>query len=399
MTDEAPKTERKLNRDGDKQSLRGVVGDDVDDLDIFGYEVIYTTGEFIIDRDALLEKADEVGIPEWMLPSKTSPHHAFGYATDDLLDGREEVEVEGQRVQYALAKNDSRYSYSVDARVFFPPEMTSSDDGVWREQNLGVIRYENPDEGEPRVRFVDRIDPDKALAPYWGIGEVDGEETTDGLSNYRSREQALKEGSLRARMEALFERHKESHRGKDVNNMTYYLVDQWTDSIRLRDACYFVPANHTYHYDGEVHGIETLIDAFSELYDWLNETAEKPRYAQQTEMNVVEIMDTDRQRDMVERKVQRRLEGMAETMASDIISDLQDDDTMASEVAEEVTDTLDNLRAVAGEYDDLLDGGKKADLKTEQAVKRAVQSSLSSLEGEETELVEAVLDEADEELA
>jgi len=83
MPDEAPnKTDRTLNRSGDPQTLRGVVGDDIEDLDIFGYEVVYTTGDFTVDREALLAKAMDVGIPEWMLPGATAPHHAFGYAID-----------------------------------------------------------------------------------------------------------------------------------------------------------------------------------------------------------------------------------------------------------------------------------------------------------------------------
>lgn len=397
MSDKPPKTERKLDRGGDKQTLRGVVGDDVDDLDIYGYEVIYTTGEFTIGREDLLEKADDVGIPEWMLPSKTKAHRAFGYAIKDLLDDREEFEVEGQRVRYLIDDNDSRYSWSVDARVYYPPELTGDDDGKWQEQSLGVIKYENPDNGEPRVRFIDRIDADKKLAPRWGIGKVDGETVADGLANYDNREAALTEGSLRARMEALFEKHKESHRGKDVNNMVWYLVGIWTDSLKLRDACYFVPANHTYRIDGEELPVVELIDAFAELYDWLDVHAEKPTFAQHTEINVVEIMDTDRQRQMVERKVGDRLEDMADTMAEDVIDHVQDDDTVVSEVVSEVTEALDNLRVMAGEYDDLLDT-EKANLKTERAVKRAVNAALADLDDGQADLVAEVLEETDVEV-
>jgi hypothetical protein len=395
MSDEPTKTERKLGRTGSKQTLRGVVGEDVDDIDIFGYEVIYTTGEFTVDREALIEKAEEVGIPGWMMPSETRPHNAFGYAVDDLLDGREEVEWEGQRVQFVISSNDSRYSQSLDARVYFPPEMTSNDDGRWVQQELGVIKYLNPDEGEPRVQFVDRVDADESLAPLWGIQQKDGKVVKDSLADYDNYQQAVERGSFRARMQGLFEKHKASHRGKDVNNMTYYLVDQWTDSIRLRDACYFVPANHTYTLGGEEHPISDLIDAFSDLYDWLDEAAEKPRFAEQTEMNVIEIMDTERQREMVERKVGERLEGMAADLTETVLDDLQDEDTVASEVADEVSDTLDDLKAVAGEYDDLLDGGRKQDLKVQNAVKRAVRSALGDLDTDEAELVANVLEDTD----
>jgi hypothetical protein len=381
MPDEAPnKTDRTLNRSGDPQTLRGVVGDDIEDLDIFGYEVVYTTGDFTVDREALLAKAMDVGIPEWMLPGATAPHHAFGYAIDDLMAAFGETTVDGQTVTFIADQNDSRYSYSVDARIYFPPEMTDTDDGLWRTEELGVIKYSNPDEGAPRVRFVDRIREGESLRGHWE--------------------------AIRAKMEELYALHKASHRGKDVNNMTYYLTTQWTDSIKLRNACYFVPATHEYSHQGEVKPIGELIDAFTALYEWLDahkhdpasDLVDGPTHAQQTEMNVIEIMDTDRQRKMVERKVAERLDGMAEEMAANAVDALRDDDAVAEEVAAEVSATLEDLRDLAGEYDDLLDGGKKRQLKTENAVERAVTDALGALGAEEADLAAAVIEDADVEV-
>jgi hypothetical protein len=396
MSDEPNKMDRKLNREGEKQTLRGVVGEDVDDLDIFGYELVYTTGEFTIDRDDLMEKCDELGIPEWMRPGETAAHHAFGYSIDDLLDGRQEINLQGDRVRLVLDQNESRYSYSLDARVFIPPEMTSTPDGMWTEEPLGVIKYDNPDGGEPRVEFVDRVDPDKTIATIWGIDETETGVATDGLEDYSSRDAALEKGSMRARMEALFELHRESNRGKDINNMTYYLANQWTDAIRLRDAAYFVPANHTWtDLDNQERPIIDLIDAYRELYGWLNREARKPKYAQATEMSVIEIMDTERQREMVEQKVQRKLSALAEDMAAEVIDDLSDDDTLIEDVTEEVSEALENLRAMAGEYDDLLSGGKKVELKQKKAVERAMKRAMGGLDTDEQELVETVMEEAD----
>lgn len=395
MSDEPNKMDRKLNREGDKQTLKGVVGEDVDDIDIFGYEIIYTTGEFTIDRDDFMAKCDDLGIPEWMRPGETAPHHAFGYAIDDLLDGREEINLQGDRVRLVLDRNESRYSYSLDARIYIPPEMTSTPDGMWTEEPLGVIKYNNPDGGEPRVEFTDRVDPDKTIASIWGISETESGVARDGLDDYSSREAALN-GTMRARMEALFELHKASNRGKDVNNMTYYLANQWTDAIRLRDAAYFVPANHSWvDLEGTERPIVDLLDAFRDLYAWLNQEANKPKYAQPTEMSSIEIMDTERQREMVEQKVQRKLSGLAEEMAEEVIDDLSDDDTLIEDVTEEVNEAMSNLRAMAGEFDGLLDGGKKVELKQKKAVERAMKRALGGLDTDEQELVEKVMEEAD----
>lgn len=391
MTENVSKTDRKLSRTGTVPTLQGIVGESEDtDLDIFGYQIIYTTGDFLVDRAAFVEKAEELGIAEWMLPAKVKPHYAYGRMLDDLLEGREEIrwgadpndpDDDGQRVQFDLRRNDSNYSYTLQASTYYPPEMTNDNEGKWMGQDLGVIRY---DSDSSSLSFIDRIEDDEALYPVWA-DDVNG---------------------FRARAEQLFERHQESHTGKDVNNMTYYLVDYWTDSIRLRDACYFVPATHTYRIDGEQRPIEDLIDGFQALYSWLNRQAfdpdsdvvEKPDGAQKTEMHTIEIMDTDRQREMVESKVREQTEAVARDLAHDVLDRLAEDDVVAEQVAGEVGATLENLRAKVAGYDEIL-GSASAEAKLDNAVRRAVEKALDDLDDDEAELVEAVLDEADAEPA
>lgn len=452
MSDEAPnKTERKLRRTGSKQNLRGVVGDtEADDIEVFGYELVYTTGEFTIDRDTFIEKATDFGIPEWMLPGETMHHNAFGYAMDDLLDAPDmggdlhEIEFDGQRVQFNLRQNESRYSYTLDASVYYPPEMTSSDTGEWvavenddGKQGLGVIEYDSDNREE--LRFIDRIDDDMALAPIWN-----GSDTRTGFKD---------------RAQVLYEKHIASHRGKDVNNMTYYLVDNWTDSIKLRDACYFVPASHVFgRYDGETqrfpfdadneewrkelsqllqsadptgddpehvgytgafqveeeevedgkrevvvevereYPIDVLVDAFQLLYEWLNLHAEKPSGAQDTHLDIIEIVDTDRQRKMVERKAQKKMEQQAERMAGTVLDRLKEDETMVEDIVDEVSSTMDELSATAGEYDDLLAdeaNNRSVQMKRENAIRRALDSVFDDMSDDEAELVEEVLSEVD----
>lgn len=450
MSDEVNKTERKLRRTGDKQTLQGIVGDtDADDLDVFGYELVYTTGEFTIDRDALLTKCEELGIPEWMTPSQARPHNAFTYAVDDLLEGREMVfwpeeptehNVEGEdynRVRFDLKRNGSNYEWTVGAEMFIPEHMTTSENGEWKaieneegQQGLGVIEYENPDEGDPYVRFSDYVSEDSHLAPIW----------------YAEHGSQPLQGGLKQRMKALFRKHwQEWNRGKDVNNMTYYLTTQWTDSLKLRDSCYFVPATHQYEirepeefvFDadadpqdavrqlleqsdeasgwfsiestseeegrlkvqaevGKLRPIEDLIDAFQALYEWVDANADKPDHAQDTHLDVIEMMDTDRQKKMIERKADKKVRGMAETMADDVLDLFENDADLEDTIASEVSDTMADLRATAGEYDGLLDGGYKEDLKTENAVRRAVREALEDLDADEAELVEAALEEVDE---
>ena len=419
----ANKTDRKLDRDGTQPDLRGIVGEDTDEVDIFGFETIYTTGEFRIGRDALLSKAAEVGIPRWMLPSKKEPHHAFGRAVKDLLNPpRDTTRWQDHRIEFDLRKNDSRYSQTLEASIYIGSDDADADDGFWRTETLGVIEYV-----DGHLNFTAQVNEGEALYPLWG-GTHD--------------ENPLK-GGFKQRFEALFEAHQVSHTGKDINNMTYYLTTQWTDSIRLRDACYFVPASHTYTIDqsagitvkpsdnittvlddmhdawlledvnvqqggavevqytySEQRNIEQLIDAFSALYTWINEVKHEdtflswaPTYSEQTHLDVIEIMDTDRQREVVERKVQEALGEMAEGLADEVIDRMQDEDAVATEVAGEVTDTLNDLTEIAEEYDGLLDS-PKASMKTDQAVRRAVRQALGGLAHDKAEMVEEVLAEA-----
>lgn len=377
----ANKTDRKLASTGTTPTLQGIVGE-TDDPDVFGYEVVYTTGDFRIDREALLERAADLGIPEWMLPGEVEAHRAFSRVINDLLDGREEVEFKGNRVQFVLAQNDSRYSYTLDARVYFPPEDTNDSDGRWRQQELGIIRY---DEGE--IRFRDRIGEGKALQALWG--HVD---QAPDLTEFDNLEAAIRGGTFKQRAKALFEVHQQSHTGKDVNNMAYYLVRKWTDSIRLRDACYFVPATHVYEVDGEERTIDDLIEAFRRLWGWLDDVAVKPANAERTEMHVVEIMDTARQREMVEQKTQEKVEEMAADAVEFVIEEIED--SAADAVASEVAADLDDLAAIAGEYDALL--GSKAEKKTTNAVQRAMDRALDGLDPGEQELAEEVLGAASE---
>lgn len=451
MSDEVNKTERKLRRTGDKQTLQGIVGDtDADDLDVFGYEIVYTTGEFTIDREALLEKCDELGFPAWMPPSQARANNAFTYAVKDLLEGREEVfwpeeptpdNVEGEdynRVRFDLKRNGSNYSWTVGAEMYIPEHQTTTDSGEWKaienedgQQGLGVIEYENPDgDGDPYVHFIDYVGTEAHLAPIWHA-----EHGSQPL-----------QGGLKQRMKALYRKHwQEWNRGKDINNMVYYLVDQWTDSLKLRDACYFVPATHQYEiketeqfvFDadvdpqeairelladvddasgwftiegeaendgrlevqaevGKLRPIEDLIDAFQALYEWVDENADKPEHAQDSHLDVIEMMDTDRQKKMIERKASKKVRGMAEGMVEDVLDLFENDADLEETIASEVSNTMADLRATAGEYDGLLDGGYKEDLKTQNAVRRAVREALDDLDDAEAELVEAALAEVDE---
>lgn len=370
MTDDTNKTNRQLSTTDSTPDLRGVIGGDRDpeDVDVFGFEIIYTTGEFLIPRDELLAKLAEIGIPEWMAPGEVQPHRAFGRMREDLFDeseGFDEIEYQDQTVRFEMesaekqtksGKRKDHYTQHVHARVWHPPELTNENEGKWIDHDLGVIKYDKSTQG---ISFIDRISEDRALHPIWEQG-------------------------IKKRASGLFEKHQQSNNGGDINNMVYYLARNWTDSVKLRDACYFVPAAYSYvDSDGTEHSIATLIDAFRELYDWINR--EYKTAGQTTELYAIEIIDSERQRQMVESKVNEELEDRVTDVFEDVIDQLQGD-AVADEVAEEVVESLDGISGVAQRH--------SAALKTELGVKRVMGRVLDDMAEEKREVVREVLDEA-----
>lgn len=346
------KTERRLKHNsGETPDIRGVLdGRDPEEVDLFGFEVIYTTGEFTLPRADLLDKMRDVGLPDWMAPNVVAPHRAFGRMVDDLeeeLNNRERIQ--GLRINFDFESGDSRYERHVHARVWHgaDDEDVNATAGKWDDHELGVIRYDSDLKG---LTYVDRIDEDKALGPLWYDG-------------------------IKSRAEDRFERHQELHNGKDINNMVYYLCRQWTDAVKLRDSCYFVPASYG--------GIEGYIDGFRELYQWID--ANYKQRGQQTELFAIEIVDSERQREMVESKVRDEMEDEVGDIYDDIVDEVRDG-AAVDEIAEEVVDQLANVEGAAERH--------SAVLKTELSIKRVMADELDKLDDDREEVVQQALDEA-----
>jgi len=345
------KTERRLTTTGgETPDLRGVIGQrDPEDVDVFGFQVIYTTGEFTLPRDDLLDRMEEVDLPGWMAPDAVAPHRAFGRMITDLAEDGEEVEFGGHRVRFDIDSGDSRYSQHFHAKVWHgaDDDDVNATAGKWVDHELGIVAYDSDSKG---LSFVDRIDENSPLAPLWYDG-------------------------IKSRARARFDRHQELHTGKDVNNMVYYLCRQWTDAVKLRDSCYFVPAAY--------EGIEQYIDGFRELYQWID--AEYKTRGQATELFAIEIVDSERQREMVERKVRDEMEGEVGDVFDDIVEEVTEG-AQADAIAEQVVADMDAVEGIAERH--------SAVLKTELSVKRAMQDVLDDMDGDREEIVERALEEA-----
>lgn len=345
------KTERQLKHSGgETPNLRGVIGDrDPEEVDVFGYQIIYTTGEFTVPREDLLAEMDDLGLPEWMAPSKVAPHRAFGRMVKDLVDDGEEVQFEGHRVRFDVDSGDSRYQQHVHAKVWHSAEDddVNATAGKWVDHELGVISYDSDTSG---LTYIDRVEDSSPLAPLWFDG-------------------------IKSRASDRFERHQELHNGADVNNMVYYLARQWTDAVKLRDSCYFVPAAY--------EDIEVYIDGFRQLYQWLN--AEHKHRGQETELFAIEIVDSERQAEMVERKVRGEIESEVSDVFDSVVESVQDG-AAAEAVAEQVVSDLSDVEGLAERH--------SAVLKTELSVKRAMEGIMQEMDSDRERVVQKALDEA-----
>lgn len=352
MSDEPTKTERALKTSGgETPDLKAVIdGRDPGDVNVFGYQVIYTTGDFQLPREDLLNKMADVGLPEWMAPSRVAPHRCFGRMIDDLEEElAQRDKIGGHRIRFDLETGASSYEYHISAKVWHGDEETGSNAGKWQPHDLGVIQYEGGDVKD--IEFLDRIEQDFAV-----LGDLWYE-------------------AIKTRARSLFEGHRDLHIGDDVNNMVYYLCRQWTDAIKLRDSCYFVPAAY--------EDIETYIDGFRELYQWIDENYKTS--GQTTELFAIEIMDSERQRQMVEAKVVDELEDEVGNLYGDIVERVREG-TDLSETAEMLVDDLMDIESTAERHSKILE--------TQMSLERARAEALDDLDSDEQEVVEKVLDEA-----
>lgn len=358
MTDDKNKLDMELPIDGQTTNdLRGVIGDrDPEDVDLYGYQIIYTTGEFSIERDALLEKIEDVGIDPRRAPDKIKPHNAFTRMFKDHSSALYQKEDEtlsyaptGEEIQIEREKDGDRGKYGQHIHIKIWENGDEESEGSWRDEELGIVKYDTETKG---LEFVNRVDQS---SDYWMLWD-------------KLMEKAHEE----------HQRQQDLHHGKDINNMVYYLARVWTDAVKLRDACYFISAEHD--------GIEQMIDGFRELYQWLNQNANKPAQAQQTELHAIEIVDTDRQAEMVERKVQEQMDAKVSGLFDQIPEDLSGDDT-AEEMADELAEQVEELEDFASAH--------RAALDAELTAKDIIQEKLEELEAQAQEHIENALWEVD----
>lgn len=309
------------------ENLAGFVGEDVDleEIEVLGFATVSTIGgedSMMVPREWLIPRMEELGLPEFMQPNEPRPSSAFKRAMKPRLmfDSPEKV-INDHRVKFDLNKGENN-TVHVMADVYISSEQIAQQEeipeeeaeGEWRTVTLGLVKY-----SEGHMMTVDKIEEEHPLFDEWE--------------------------SLKQKAHELFEDLQVSHVGYDFQVITYHLRKHWTDSVPLRDggAVAFIP--NTPEVANALQGLNTLFEEIDQKY----KTSGK-----HIEMNTIPMLNTDSQRQLVERRAREQVEEMAGKMV-DAARESVREDMPIEEIAEEISGELADVEDFSDRYNSLLD--------------------------------------------
>lgn len=330
------------------EQLEGFIGEeeDLEELEVLGFATMSTVGEVTVPRDWLIPRMQELGIPEFMHPNEPRPSSAYKRALKEhRLFQTDERVVNGHRVQHEVNSGEGN-TYHILSNVYIPAEQVAEEDdidvepdedgrlidpdgeevdGEWRQVQLGKTKY---DEGQMVV--IDSIGEEHPLYEEWS--------------------------RLKSRALGLFDELQESHVGYDFQVLTYHLRKHWTNSVPLRDggAVAFIPGTPRVS-----ETLEALHTLFSEIDTEFKDTGAK------IEVNTIPVLDTQSQRQMVERRAEEEVDDLAASLVDEAREKIQED-MPVSEIAEEIQSELSEADDFATQYNSLLDAELSARRKIEE---------------------------------
>lgn len=337
-----------------RKPISGVVeGEDLDDVEYLGHAMFATTGDVIVPRDWLVEQFDKHGLPESLLPNETWPSSAYKQAMSRLLDdGFRTTTFMNRDAEYQLDSGED-YWRILKFRVFLPEEVTETEGGEWRSQELGRFNY---DKENQRIEHHPEIGEGNKLWDRWS--------------------------KMVGRAQGRFEKMLVSHDGQDMRAIVRDLRQQQTSAIPLRKggAVYFFPA-----------GYDEYLEALSAIWRDMNQYKD---HGYPAHIGTFPVLDNADIRRLVEQRaeemVQERVEDAVEAGLETLSDNEEDMEDIASEVAEDLQQTAD----MAVEYNQLLD--------IRLSITEHLQEWLEDLEDDQETLVREVLEgddfvEADDE--
>lgn len=334
----------------DKQSdLEGSVkigGADIEavaddsDREILGWVVPFTIGnDFIVPRDWLESRANDLDLSHAVLPSKTTKKRAFTRA-GGFVEDRDVAAIEqaNENVEIHLEKVKYEYDYRVEVH-------DRREENEFDGEMIAYIGYDSETES---LNWNPRIDPDHEMwdAAQSYIGEFRDE----------------------------WKLQQESNTGRDIRSMITRFFTSRSQSVKFRagGGVYFAPV-----------AAEGVVQAFDTLVSDIN--AEHKKSGFPCELDTIEVANSDEKKSMVEEKVRRDLESQVRDLIEDAIDNLADEDTLVDDLLGDIEAELEDVEGFAEQYNALLDA--------EMTVREYLEEWKTTTTGEAEDLVDEVLDD------
>lgn len=358
-------TDKRLDAgiDPEKQKLKNAIGEDPANAELLGYAVMYTVGSdwnCLVPRDWLLDRVDELGIPQWVAPNKVQHHHAFSRAVkrmrEDWLDRKWQITAprldngieEPHTVTVDLKEGDGTYLWHVRAEVFFDEEECKQEGGKWVQHNLGYVDYDTENQYVV-ARKDDDLGEDDLLFQVW-------EDVVQKVRQFQSTMQ-------------------EVHIAQDVRQMMYYATRDYTENvIQLRRSVYLFPA-----------GMTDFVEKMAQLYADIDEQFKQK--GEPVAVRTIEVLDLDDKREWVEQKVEASLRESISAILEEAFDEF-DEGEAADEVVKTIKGNLDSSVETAETYNALL----QAQLDVEEVLEEQQQEVAKSDHGD---IIDRVIDQTD----
>lgn len=349
--------------DAERERLSDEVDGDPNDVEILGYATMYTVGDVLVPRDWLVNRARDLGIPDYVTPSEPRPSSAYKRAMGRLIedtngDGSERrhivaprlddpEQMRAHKVDLSVKEGDGKVRH-LYVEVFFPEEESKQEGGKWDKHHLGQFDY-NADAQRPTAIKDDDLDEGQLLFPLWE--------------------------EFRERAYDLFDMMKVHYNGHDVRQMMYYSTRDYTNSVvKLRRSVYLFPA-----------GLSEFVKNMQTLYDEIN--TEFKTKGDPVAVRTIPVLNTDDKKEWVEHAVQQAMTETVDKALEEAWEQFADDST-ADEVVKTIKENLLDGEETAEVYNSLLE----AQLDVEEMLKER-REELANEDRED--IVDRVLSQTD----
>ena len=299
-----------------------------------GWVVYYTVGpNFLVPREWLVARSQELGLHDSMLPTETSPKRAFTRTSTRLAD-----ELPANVFPPDVEAVVSRVDYST-----FNLEIIDRRDGEIESAIIGQFQYDSED-------------------VYYRLSSSNPEH----MEWFRA---------AQAGFESLYSDMKVSNMGKDVRKMIREFCTHHSTSVKMRPAgaVYFVPA----HYESELMALKQMLDEINVEFKDHGFTAS---------IDTIEVVDSPAKRELIEQKVRDNLEIAVSGLVEDAL-DAFSEDQAANAVVANLGQELASIENLALEHNTLLSA--------EISVREALENWKNSVRGDNRSLVQKIIDEVD----